>query len=160
MSHRAMILIYLVLEQPQFTPFDAHYFPEANLALTRLSEPKNYSGRIKLRREDVQNLPFEDEAFDTIFSSLVFCSVDDPIKGLAELRRVLKKGGQLVMLEHVRSKGKSLGSLMDKLNPLIAKYGVDNINRDTVENLRKVGFRIEQERNLAHDIVKAIVAVK
>jgi len=121
---------------------------------------KNYSGRIKLRREDVQNLPFEDEAFDTIFSSLVFCSVDDPIKGLAELRRVLKKGGQLVMLEHVRSKGKSLGSLMDKLNPLIAKYGVDNINRDTVENLRKVGFRIEQERNLAHDIVKAIVAVK
>jgi protoporphyrinogen oxidase len=43
-SYRAMILIYLVLEQPQFTPFDAHYFPEADIKLTRLSEPKNYSG--------------------------------------------------------------------------------------------------------------------
>ena len=42
---RAMILIYLVLEQSQFTPFDAHYFPEVDIPLTRLSEPKNYSGR-------------------------------------------------------------------------------------------------------------------
>jgi protoporphyrinogen oxidase len=44
-SFRAMILIYLVLAQSQFTPFDAHYFPEAEHQLTRLSEPKNYSGR-------------------------------------------------------------------------------------------------------------------
>ena len=43
-SYRAMILIYLVLEQSQWTPFDAHYFPEADVKLTRLSEPKNYSG--------------------------------------------------------------------------------------------------------------------
>jgi protoporphyrinogen oxidase len=42
-SYRAMVLIYLVLDQPQWTPFDAHYFPEANIKLTRLSEPKNYS---------------------------------------------------------------------------------------------------------------------
>ncbi|HLE62240.1 MAG TPA: FAD-dependent oxidoreductase [Pyrinomonadaceae bacterium] len=42
---RAMILIYLVLDQHQWTPFDAHYFPEADSKLTRLSEPKNYSGR-------------------------------------------------------------------------------------------------------------------
>src|SRR5438128_6477776 len=42
-SYRAMILIYLVLEQPQWTEFDAHYFPEADIKLTRLSEPKNYS---------------------------------------------------------------------------------------------------------------------
>ncbi len=41
--YRAMVLIYLVIEQPQFTPFDAHYFPEVEVKLTRLSEPKNYS---------------------------------------------------------------------------------------------------------------------
>ncbi len=41
-SYRAMVLIYLVVEQPQWTPFDAHYFPEADIELTRLSEPKNY----------------------------------------------------------------------------------------------------------------------
>lgn len=121
---------------------------------------KNYNGNINLSREDVQNLSFKDETFNTIFTSWVFCSVTDPIKGLAELRRVLRKDGQLLMLEHVRSKSKTLGCLMDKLNPLIAKYGANNINRDTVENLRKVGFKVKQERNLAYDVVKAIVAVK
>src|SRR3984893_4172285 len=43
-TYRAMILIYLVLEQSQWTPFDAHYFPDAGIPITRLSEPKNYSG--------------------------------------------------------------------------------------------------------------------
>jgi len=121
---------------------------------------KNYNGNIKLRREDVQRLPFKDETFDTIFTSLVFCSVTDPIKGLAELHRVLKKDGKLLMLEHVRSRGRALGYFMDKLNPWIARYGVDNINRDTVDNLRKAGFEVKLERNLAYDVVKAIVAVK
>jgi protoporphyrinogen oxidase len=44
LEYRAMILIYLVLDQPQFSEFDAHYFPELDVKLTRLSEPKNYSG--------------------------------------------------------------------------------------------------------------------
>jgi protoporphyrinogen oxidase len=45
LDFRAMILIYLVLEQGRFSEFDAHYFPEPGIALTRLSEPKNYAGR-------------------------------------------------------------------------------------------------------------------
>jgi len=121
---------------------------------------KNLDLNVKLRHEDVQHLSFKDESFDTVFTSWVFCSVTDPVKGLAEVRRVLKKQGQLLMLEHVRSKGKVLGYLMDRLNPLVARYGVDNINRDTVENLRKAGFKIQLERNLAYDIVKAIIAEK
>lgn len=44
-KYRAMILIYLVIAQPQFTEYDAHYFPDADIALTRISEPKNYSAR-------------------------------------------------------------------------------------------------------------------
>jgi protoporphyrinogen oxidase len=48
-DYRAMILIYLVLEQDQFTPYDAHYFPEAEIAISRLSEPKNYSAAAEPR---------------------------------------------------------------------------------------------------------------
>jgi len=121
---------------------------------------RSYSGKIELRREDVQNLSFRDETFDTVFTSWVFCSVTDPVKGLTEVRRVLKKEGRLLMLEHVKSKNKVLGYLMDKINPLVAMLGVDNINRETVENLRKAGFKVEQEKNIAYDIVKAIVATK
>jgi len=121
---------------------------------------RSYSGKIELRREDVQDLSFRDESFDTVFTSWVFCSVTDPVKGLTEVRRVLKKEGRLLMLEHVKSKNKVLGYLMDKINPLVAMLGVDNINRETVENLRKAGFKVEQEKNIAYDIVKAIVATK
>jgi protoporphyrinogen oxidase len=52
-SYRAMILIYLVIEQPQWTPFDAHYFPDSDIAITRLSEPKNYSARSEPRNRTV-----------------------------------------------------------------------------------------------------------
>ncbi len=120
----------------------------------------NYDGSVSLRHEDVQKLSFDDEAFDTVFTSCVFCSVADPVEGLRELHRVLRKGGRLLMVEHVRSHGKLLGKLMDRLNPLVSKYGVDNINRDTVGNLRRAGFNVEQDRNLVYDVVKAIVAVK
>ncbi|MEX2598203.1 MAG: FAD-dependent oxidoreductase, partial [Dehalococcoidia bacterium] len=44
MEFRAMVLVYLVLDTPQFTPYDAHYFPEEHISISRLSEPKNYSG--------------------------------------------------------------------------------------------------------------------
>ena len=121
---------------------------------------KSYNGKIELCRGDVRNLSFKDETFDTAFASWVFCSVTDPVKGLIEVRRVLKKGGKLFMLEHVKSKSKALGYLMDRSNPLVARLGVGNINRNTVENLRAAGFKIRQERNLAYDVVKAIVAVK
>ena len=53
LSFRAMILVYLVLEQDQFTEFDAHYFPEADVAITRLSEPKNYSAATEPRNRTV-----------------------------------------------------------------------------------------------------------
>lgn len=52
-SYRAMVLIYLVLNQPQFTAFDAHYFPETEVKLTRLSEPKNYSASREPRDKTV-----------------------------------------------------------------------------------------------------------
>ncbi|MGH2396608.1 MAG: FAD-dependent oxidoreductase, partial [bacterium] len=43
-DYRAMILVYLVLEQDRFSEYDAHYFPEGDIPISRLSEPKNYSG--------------------------------------------------------------------------------------------------------------------
>jgi protoporphyrinogen oxidase len=65
-SYRAMVLIYLVLEQEQWTPFDAHYFPEADIKLTRLSEPKNYSAS----REPIGK---------TVLCGELPCSVNDEI---------------------------------------------------------------------------------
>ena len=105
---------------------------------------------------DIGYMPFRDEAFDTLFSSLVMCAASDPISKLQEMRRVTKNEGKLLMIEHVKSQSKVLGYWMDKANPLVVP--LDNINRETVESLKKAGWRIEQDKNLAYDIFKAIVA--
>lgn len=105
---------------------------------------------------DIGYLPFRDEAFDTLFSSLVMCAASDPISKLQEMRRVTKNEGKLLMIEHVKSKNRVLGYWMDKANPLVVP--LDNINRDTVENLKKAGWSINREKNLAYDILKAIIA--
>jgi len=130
--------------------------------MLRRAEEKleNYNGKIELCLGDLRNLPFKDETFDTVFSSWVFCSVTDPVKGLIEVCRVLKKEGKLLMLEHVKSENRTLGYLMDRSNPLAARLGVGDINRDTLANLRESGFKIKEERDLAYDVVKAIVAVR
>lgn len=103
---------------------------------------------------DVENLDFEDNTFDTIVTSCVFCSVPNPIKGLQEIKRVLKPNGQLIMLEHVRSNGKILGTLMDWFNFIPLNIIGDNINRKTGENLRKAGFTNIEEVKLWKDVVK------
>lgn len=118
---------------------------------------KSLGGDVALVLSDIQNLPFEDSVFETMFTSLVLCAVADPVHGLVEMRRVLAERGKLLMVEHVRSKNRLWGFLMDKLNPLVTP--LDNINRDTVENLKKTGWKVA-EKNLVYDVVKSIVAEK
>lgn len=105
---------------------------------------------------DVQDMTFEDNTFDTIITSCVFCSVPDPIKGLKEIKRVLKPDGHLRMLEHVRSSNKLAGKMMDWLNFIPVNIWGANINRKTVQNLKKAGFSNIEVTRLWQDIVKLI----
>jgi phosphatidylethanolamine/phosphatidyl-N-methylethanolamine N-methyltransferase len=118
-----------------------------------------YQGDIELRVMDVCELPFADSSFDTIVTVCTFCSVPRPVVGLREIHRVLKPGGQLLMFEHVRSKIGPFGILLDLMTPLSRRLGPD-LNRDTVGNVQKAGFRIRREENVYLDIVKIIEAVK
>ncbi|WP_339757806.1 class I SAM-dependent methyltransferase [uncultured Winogradskyella sp.] len=103
---------------------------------------------------DVQNMDFEDNSFDTVLTSCVFCSVPDPVKGLQEIKRVMKTDGQLIMLEHVRSGNRVLGIFMDIFNFMPLNIVGNNINRRTAENLKKAGFTNTKETKLWMDIVK------
>lgn len=95
---------------------------------------------VTLGRMDVEHLDFPDGHFDCVLATFVFCSVPDPIAGLKEARRVLKAGGVLLLLEHVRSENIVLGKLMDVLNPVVVRMAGANINRHTVDNVRAAGF--------------------
>jgi len=113
---------------------------------------------VRLLEMDAQNLAFPDQCFDTVFATFVFCSVPNPVEGLKELRRVCKPNGRLVVLEHVRPTNELLGILFDVLNPIVVRMMGANINRRTVDNIKKAGWHIQTEQNLSSDVVRLIEA--
>jgi len=108
---------------------------------------------VELQEMDVQHLAFPDHIFDTVFATFVFCSVPDPVLGLREPRRVCKPDGRLLLLEHMRPDNPMLGLLFDMLNPMVVRMMGANINRRTMENIHRAGWRIRVEERLSSDIV-------
>jgi len=112
----------------------------------------------RLEVMDVERMAFPDRTFDTAVSTFVFCSVLHPQRGLAEIRRVLKKGGTALFLEHVRSDNTLAGAVMDLVNPVINALVGPHINRRTVDFIEEAGFEILSVENRGGKIIKKIVA--
>jgi ubiquinone/menaquinone biosynthesis C-methylase UbiE len=115
---------------------------------------------VELNLMDVQSLDFADNSFDTIIGSFVFCSVPLPIKGLKELYRVCKPGGQVLLLEHVLSSKPVLAKIMNFINPVIVALVGANINRNTVKNVKACGFALVRVDERSSDMIKLIEARK
>jgi len=113
---------------------------------------------IKLIEMDAEDMNFVDNTFDTVVTSCVFCSVPDPIKGLKEIRRVCKNNGKIIMLEHMRSNNEFVGKFMDIVNFIPLNIWGANINRQTMKNLNKAGFKENdiEYQDIWSDIVKLI----
>ena len=93
-------------------------------------------------RAPAEDLPFDDDAFDVAVSTLVLCGVDDQPRALRELRRVLRPGGRLLFLEHVRSDDPALARLQDRLNWLNRIMVRCDCNRPTLTTINQAGFTV------------------
>lgn len=114
--------------------------PMAKRLARRLREQRPHA---ELVQAPAEQLPFEDARFDTVVSTLVLCTVADPDQALRELRRVLKPGGRLLFLEHVRSDDPNVARWQDRLNGInrFIAYGC-NCNRSTLDTIRAAGFSV------------------
>jgi ubiquinone/menaquinone biosynthesis C-methylase UbiE len=113
---------------------------------------------VELEVADIQNLPYPDDSFDTVTAACVFCSVDDPVRGLREAARVLRPTGELLLCEHVRPRNPVLGRIADVLSPLTRRLVGPALNRRTEENVTAAGLQIRQirRRGIWREIVATI----
>src|SRR5689334_308307 len=95
-------------------------------------------------RAPAEDLPFEDATFDSVVSTLVLCGVDDQPRAVREIRRVLRPGGRLIFIEHVRSDDPHTAKMQDRMNPLNRFVVCCDCNRPTLDTLRSAGFAVTE----------------
>jgi ubiquinone/menaquinone biosynthesis C-methylase UbiE len=119
----------------------------------------NELGRdVDLRLGDVQELEFPDASFDTVVCTLGLCTIPDDRKAVAEARRVLRPGGRLLLLEHVRSPSRPVRAVQRLLDPLMVRFEGDHLLRDPLDHLSAEGFEIEEVERSKWGIVERVAA--
>jgi len=136
-----------VLELGAGTGLNLPYYPDEieELTLTEPAAPMLPKLERRLRKTDrdgqlmvasAEELPFDDDSFDTVISTLVLCTVDDPRRAIKETARVLRPGGKLLFLEHVRAEDAGLARWQDRLERPWRFLGDGcHCNRDTVATI-------------------------
>jgi ubiquinone/menaquinone biosynthesis C-methylase UbiE len=140
------------------TGHNLRHYPQAVSELVLTEPDPHMAKRLRAHLDDepprppaevveapAEQLPFDDESFDTVVATLVLCTVRDPQRAVAEVRRVLRPGGAFLSLEHVRSQRPGLARWQDRLErPWGWIAGGCHPNRATDELLAAAGFWIER----------------
>lgn len=151
-----------ILEIGAGTGANFDFYPKSNCAVASevsfkmLAFAKRKTDRIHLVQTDAENLPFPGNLFDAAFATLVFCSIPKPENAFAELRRIIKPKGRIILLEHVRPKG-IFGYAFDVLNLFTTALIEDCFNRQTANLAENSGFKILELKEKAFGAVNLIV---
>ncbi len=143
-------------------------YPDSVTSVTAIDVDAQALERARRRRPgaqvleaNVQALPFADASFDAVVSCLVFCSVEAPGQALSEIHRVLRPGGELRMLEHVRAPGAALATTQDLLTPAWKLLtGGCRLNRETFLLVQQAGFDVERRVQRLRGVSELILARK
>jgi ubiquinone/menaquinone biosynthesis C-methylase UbiE len=113
-----------------------------------------------LRPGDAQNLPFPDASFDTVVATLALCTIPDYRRAVTEAARVLRPGGFLLLLEHVRSPLLPVQLLQYALNPLSVLLGHDHLLREPLRHVEDAGLVVERLERSKWGVVERLAAYK
>lgn len=145
------------------------YSPDVRLAGQDISRPMLQLARARARAArrdlglsvgDAQRLAFPAERFDCVVGTLVLCTIPDERRALAEAWRVLRPGGRLILVEHVRSPRPLVRLLQGLLEPLAVCAAGDHLLRDPLDHLTGLGYEVEYCGRSRAGIVERLVARK
>lgn len=112
-----------------------------------------------LQAADAQALPFEARSFDAVVSTLVFCTIPEPLAALQEISRVLRPGGRLLQLEHTRTGRERPDALLDLIAPTWQRIaGGCQVNRDTAAVLEAAGWHVQQHERHAGGFIRILIS--
>jgi ubiquinone/menaquinone biosynthesis C-methylase UbiE len=123
--------------------------------MLKIARTKERPRGVELVQNNAESLPFHDASFDAALATLVLCSVASPARCFAELRRVVRPGGTIVLLEHVRPKG-LLGPLFDALSLFTVALFDDHFNRRTAQLAERAGLKLLRQERHALGIINII----
>jgi ubiquinone/menaquinone biosynthesis C-methylase UbiE len=115
---------------------------------------------VDLRLGDAQELEFPDSSFDTVLVTFALCTIPDDRAAVTEAFRVLRPGGRLIAVEHVRSPVRPVRTVQRLLDPLSVRFGADHLTREPLDYLADVGFEIESVKRSKWGIVERLSARK
>lgn len=117
--------------------------PDVGMAQAAAGRARRAAARVSVVAADAQALPFPDESFDTVVCALVFCTIPRPDVAAHEIRRVLRPGGVVHLLEHVRANHTALALLQESLTPMWKRVaGGCHLARRTVDLFGDAGFAV------------------
>ena len=151
-----------ILEIGAGTGANFQFYPECRhavageISIKMLEIAREKTNTIQLVQADAETLPFSENSFDAALATLVFCSIPNPANAFAELRRIVKPNGAIILLEHVRPNG-LLGYAFDFLNVLTTALIEDCFNRQTAKMAAESGLSILKVREKAFGTVNLIV---
>ncbi len=123
-------------------------------------EARRVGREVDVRVGDAMRLEWPDASFDTVVFCLVLCTVPDDRAAIAEAARVLRLGGRLLAVEHVRSPNPAVRLLERLWEPIALRQVADHLLRDPVDHLAAVGFRVELLERRALGVMERLVAVR
>jgi ubiquinone/menaquinone biosynthesis C-methylase UbiE len=127
------------------------------LALAR-ERGRGLGVEVDLRLGDAQALEFANESFDTVLVTFAFCTIPNDRRAAEEAFRVLRPGGRLVAVEHVRSPVAAVRTIQRVIDPLSVRFGADHLTRDPLDYLPEIGFEIETVERSKWGIVERLRA--
>ncbi len=115
---------------------------------------------VDLRQADAHQLPFEEATFDAVVCTYSLCNIPDPHRAVSEMKRVLRPGGKLILVDHIRSAAMPIFWFQRAVEFFTRRFEGEHMTRRPLEDVKAAGFEVHERERMRVGVVERLVAAK